>query len=114
MFDIIILGYGVRGKIYGMQSLRADSRFRITGIVEPDEERRNAAKTQFSLPDEHCFSSVQDLCRMARFADAVFNCTMDQLHAQTTIPLLEKGYDVLLEKPIAPKKEEAEAILECA
>lgn len=38
---------------------------------------------------------------MPKQADAVFLCTPDDLHYQPALCALEKGYDILLEKPIA-------------
>ncbi|MDP6889282.1 MAG: Gfo/Idh/MocA family oxidoreductase, partial [Candidatus Thalassarchaeaceae archaeon] len=48
-----------------------------------------------------------------KLADVAINGTMDEIHVETTVPLLDAGYDVLLEKPIAPSKEQL-AILEDA
>mgnify|MGYP000511991396 CR=1 FL=1 len=35
-----------------------------------------------------------------KLADAMFICTQDRQHVRQAIPALEKGYDLLLEKPI--------------
>jgi predicted dehydrogenase len=45
------------------------------------------------------------------FADAAINGTMDRQHVPTTLPLLEAGYDILLEKPICPTQEELLGLL---
>src|SRR5690606_33611450 len=42
------------------------------------------------------------------------NGTMDALHVSTSLPLLEAGYDLLLEKPIGISEEEVMQLLETA
>lgn len=39
---------------------------------------------------------------------------MDHLHVATTLPLLEAGYDVLLEKPIGTSQEQVQQLLDTA
>ena len=57
-------------------------------------------------------STAQELAEHPRMADAAINGTMDRDHVPTTLPLLDAGYDVLLEKPICPTKEELLQLLE--
>lgn len=45
------------------------------------------------------FSCVEDCVRRGKFADAVINTTMDELHIKTALPFLNLGYDMLLENP---------------
>jgi len=49
-----------------------------------------------------------------KFADAVIIATSDYLHTQPCLAALEAGYDVLLEKPIAPTEEECRLIMQKA
>ena len=49
-----------------------------------------------------------------RFADCVINGTMDHQHVPTSLPLLEAGYDMLLEKPFATSEEEMWALVQAA
>ncbi|HJB90907.1 MAG TPA: Gfo/Idh/MocA family oxidoreductase [Candidatus Eisenbergiella merdigallinarum] len=111
---IILAGAGDRGMIYAKQSLERPRRFRIVGVVEPMEERRNFAGDLFEIPGEFRFSSAEEAAAVPKFGDAIFNCTMDRLHAATSIPFMEKGYHILLEKPIATNGRDAERILQCA
>ncbi|HJM67748.1 MAG TPA: Gfo/Idh/MocA family oxidoreductase, partial [Candidatus Thalassarchaeaceae archaeon] len=55
---------------------------------------------------ENCFENAESLAAVQQFADVAINGTMDEIHIETTLPLLEAGYDVLLEKPIAPDAEQ--------
>ncbi len=111
---IIVVGMGERAMIYAKESLAHPELFRIVGVVDVRPERVELAKKTFAIPENHCFSSVEELIKQPKFADAVINGTMDQQHVETSIPLLEAGYDLLLEKPFAVNQEEADLLLACA
>lgn len=111
---VIVVGMGARAMIYARQSLSCPEVFTVAGIVDVNPDRRRTAQEIFRVPDNHCFATVEELTAVPRFADAVINGTMDRLHVATTIPLLKKGYDVLLEKPFAVSQKEADALLRCA
>lgn len=53
-----------------------------------------------------CFESAEALAERPRLADAVINGTMDTQHVKTAVPLLRRGYDMLLEKPFAVNEDE--------
>lgn len=111
---VVIVGMGQRSMIYAKESLANPALFKVVGVADVDPERVRLAKETFSIPEECCFSSVEALCAVPRFADAAINGTMDRQHVRTTIPLLRAGYDVLLEKPFAINQREADELLSCA
>ncbi len=96
----VIVGYGDRGRVYGQYALLHPETFQIVAVVDPLDMNRNKAKETFDLPEERCYRSVEELIRAGKIADCALNCTMDELHVSTTLPLLDAGYDVLLEKPV--------------
>ena len=110
---IIIVGMGIRSEIYARESLVSPELLQIVGVVDVNPDRVRYAKELFNIPEEHCFSSVEELVAVPKFADAAVNGTMDRVHVQTTIPLLEHGYDVLLEKPFALNQQEADQLYAC-
>ena len=114
MFRVVLVGAGDRGMIYARQSLAPQSQFQISGVVEPNALRRKKAQELFRLPDHRLYESVESLVRDEKIADAAFNCTMDALHTVTSLPLMEKGYHILLEKPIAVTRQDAMRIIDCA
>ena len=111
---IIIVGMGIRSEIYARESLVSPELFKIVGVVDLNPDRIRYARELFAIPEENCFSSVEELVKVPRFADAVINGTMDKVHVETTVPLLEHGYDVLLEKPFALNQQEADILYDCA
>lgn len=58
-----------------------------------------------------CFHSWEEVFNKEKFADAVIIATPDQLHTAPCLKALDAGYDVLLEKPIAPTEDECRQIL---
>lgn len=114
MKTIILVGFGERGHIYAGELLRHKDGVKIAGVVEPDEYRRNEAKKWCDIPEENCFSSVEECVKLGKIADAVVNATMDTLHLKTAIPFLELGYDMLIEKPVANNRDDLMQIVNCA
>lgn len=108
----IILGAGHRAMAYADYAYKNPEKLKIVGVADLDEFRRNLVREKFGFPKENCFKSAEELANAPKFADAVINGTMDEQHVETSIPLLEKGYDMLLEKPFAVNEEEMERLVE--
>lgn len=110
---VIVVGMGVRSMIYTRIALTNPELMEIVGVVDTDAKRREYARLTFGLAPQNCFSTVDELVAVPKFADAVINGTMDKLHVSTSLPLLRHGYDMLLEKPFALNEQEAEVLLSC-
>jgi predicted dehydrogenase len=103
---VIIVGAGSRSMNYAGYSQRHPERMRIVGVVEPDERRREHTAKLYDIPADMIFRDVGELAARPKLADAVINGTLDSLHVPTSLPLLRKGYDMLLEKPIGISEDE--------
>lgn len=114
MKTLVLVGFGDRGHVYSREVVLHPDELKIVAVVEPDDFRREEAKKKFGISEENCFTSVEECIARGKIADAVINTTMDSLHIQTSIPFLEKGYDMLLEKPITNNREELLKLAECA
>ncbi len=114
LIKVVLVGAGNRASIYGGVSLEYPEKMQVVGIVDPDPVRRELMREKFSVSAENCFSYVSEFVEREKFADAVINGTMDHLHVPTSIPVLEKGYDLLLEKPFAVNEEEMNELLKVA
>mgnify|MGYP002508421710 FL=1 len=108
----IIVGAGHRSMAYADFSLRHPDMLKIVGVADPDKFRQKMVSEKFGFSKEFCFDSAEDLAKVPKFADAVINGTMDEQHVETSIPLLERGYDMLLEKPFAVNDEEMSKLIE--
>ena len=111
---VVLVGAGSRADIYASISFKFPEKMKVVGIVDPDPVRRELMRSRYDVPHEDCFEDVYEFVKRDKFADAVINGTMDHLHVETSIPVLEKGYDLLLEKPFAVNEEEMERLLAVA
>lgn len=109
----VIVGAGHRAIIYADLALQHPELLQIVGVADPDPVRRDLARKRYGFSADNCFSDAAALAAVPRLADAVINGTMDQQHLETAVPLLEKGYDMLLEKPFATNEAEMRALLDC-
>jgi hypothetical protein len=99
----IIVGAGHRAMGYAKS---CPDRVKVVGVADPSALRRDLVAKQFGLQPEQCFESAEALAAHPRLADFIINGTMDHQHVPTTLPLLERGYDILLEKPFATNEGE--------
>jgi len=105
--EAVLVGAGNRGTLaYGTFALRAPWDLRFVAVAEPNDERRTRFAQQHGIPPERQFHSWQELAEQPQLAPALINATMDRDHFPSTIAFLEKGYHVLLEKPMATTPEE--------
>ncbi len=107
----IIVGAGNRGRIYAAYASRYPDSFKIVGVAEPIEGRRNAMIKNYGIPQENAFVGFKELLEQPKLADVVVIATPDDLHYEPCMKALELGYDVLLEKPIAQTEKECKDIL---
>ena len=110
MVTAIIVGAGHRAMCYGSFSLVQPERFKVVGVADPNMLRCKKAAEKFGFGEDMIFHDADELVRRGKLADCVINGTMDEDHVRTTVPLLEAGYDVLLEKPFAVTKEEVKIL----
>ena len=104
----VLIGAGQRGMVYAKYVQKYGHE--ITAVAEPDEKKREIAGSRFGIPAEYRFRSGEELLGMPRLGDAAIIATMDRDHYHEAIPAMEKGYHLLLEKPVSPVPEETLAI----
>lgn len=110
----VIVGAGNRGLIYASYAQEHPDELKIVGVADPRQLRRRHVAELYDLPPERCFSTAEELAAQPQMADVAINGTMDHLHIDTTVPLLETGYDVLLEKPFATNEEQMWRLLDAS
>lgn len=110
MIKVAIIGMGNRGRMYADYSLEAPDKMQVVQIVDVNSDALAHAGKLYHVPESGWYHSVEEFLNAPKIADAVINCSMDQYHFDTTMPLFKLGYDVLLEKPISPKMEELNAL----
>lgn len=108
--SIAVVGAGMRGQIYARNAV-VNGRARIVAVAEPDPARRAAFAAEFDVPAEGLFEGWAELAAVPRLADAVVVATQDRLHTEPAVAFADLGYDLLLEKPLAPTEAEARRIV---
>ncbi len=109
-----VVGAGHRSILYASYALRNPDELKVVAVADPNENRRRDFAEIHSIPPDMCFETAEELAAKGRLADTVINGTMDQYHVATSLPLIEAGYHILLEKPIAPTEAEVRALLAAA
>ena len=108
----VLIGAGQRGMIYAKYA--RERGHQIAAVAEPDEAKRQIAGDVFGIPEHFRFHTGKELLEQPKLGDAAIIATMDRDHFQEAVPAMEKGYHLLLEKPISPVPEETLAIEETA
>lgn len=89
----IILGYGIRGRAYAAYAKTHPDEFKIAGLADPVAAFPEGR-------DYPVWKKWEDALEAGVDADAVIISLPDRLHYASCTKALEKGYHVLLEKPI--------------
>jgi hypothetical protein len=110
----ITLGAGNRGTVYGNYAAKFPAELKIVGVAEPNTFRNDKYAKTHSIPDAARFQTWEDVFSKPKFADAIIISTPDNLHYGPCMKALAMGYDILLEKPIAPTEKECRSILAMA
>lgn len=110
----VLVGAGNRADIYASVSKKHPEKLKIVGVVDPNPVRRKLMAEKYCVSEENQFDCVDDFVKREKFADVVINGTMDHLHIETSVPVLEKGYDLLLEKPFAVNEQEVKTLSDVA
>ena len=100
--EAVLIGAGNRGyEAYGPYALAHPEQIRFTAVADPHQGRRERFSADHGIASDRQFASWEDLYAQGQIAETLVNCTLDRMHLASTLPALDLGYDVLLEKPMA-------------
>lgn len=103
-----VIGFGYLG--FHHTRIYADLKdVELVGVVDISEERRAKAISDFRVP---AFATAEEILKEG--VDLVSIVTPTSTHANVTIPFLEAGVHVLIEKPISATVEEGQKMVEVA
>ena len=108
---VVIIGAGNRGRVYASYAKTYNDNIKVVGVSDIIESRCNRIADQHGVPQENRFGHYREVFERPKMADAVIIATPDDRHYEPCIKALELGYDVLLEKPVAPTEKECSEIL---
>jgi predicted dehydrogenase len=105
-----VIRVGVAGAgVFGRHHLRVLREMQaLGGVYDPDPARAEAAAAEFGC---RAYAGIDEL---AADADAAVVAAPTVAHAELGLALMERGLDVLVEKPIAATIEEASRLVEAA
>jgi len=113
--ELVMVGAGGRGyHAYGRYALEHPEDVRFVAVVEPNDDRRRRFAEAHGIPAERQLRTWEDLVSRPLLGRAAVNATMDRTHHPSTLALLEAGYDVLLEKPMATTPEQCVELVRTA
>lgn len=110
---VAIAGLGGRGRtVYAEASKRFPDKMKIVAAADIDPVKLRVTAEEYGLPEEALFSSAEEMLKADKLADVMVIATQDRQHVGHAIPALEKGYHLLLEKPVSPDLAECQKLLE--
>lgn len=110
----VVIGYGSRGAAYSAYSAAHPEQLQIVAVADPIENRREYAKKLHDIPADRAYTHWQELAKQPKMADFAIIATQDSMHLEPALAMIEKGYDLLLEKPMATTPAECKMITEAA
>jgi predicted dehydrogenase len=111
---LIVIGAGSRGANYAEYAASHPDQMQVVGVADPREHYRAQLAVRHGIPAQNVFAGWQEVAANPKFADAVIIATPDALHAEPAIAFAERGYHILLEKPMAPNAADCRRIVAAA
>lgn len=97
------IGCGGRTLTYFELAARQPHRYEIVAAADPNPVRIEKARKIANSASFQSFASSEKLLAQPKLADVMIIGTQDNYHVEPCLGALAKGYDVLLEKPVATK-----------
>ncbi len=110
----VVAGAGGRGRTYATFAQEHPDRLKIVGVAEPHPYNRQFMADTYALPSESVFSDWQELAGRPRMADVAIIATQDAMHLGPALAFAGLGYNILLEKPMAPNEADCQKIVKAA
>jgi len=111
----VVIGAGDRGaNAYVPLLLQEPALGRLVAVAEPDAARRDAFADRFAIPEAMRFADHAALLSRPAIADFALIATPDSQHLAPALQALERGYHVLLEKPMATREADCVRLVEAA
>ena len=110
----IMIGAGQRGNAYAEHAITNPSDLEFVGVAEPHQKRQRTFAEKYNIDKANRLNTWEDVFTRDKWADCVIICTPDKLHYAPAMAAIEKGYDILLEKPSSPNPQECIEIADAA
>lgn len=111
---VAIVGAGARGSVYAHLLDDSEGRAVVGAVAEPREVIRTAFGSRYAIPQGAQFAHWRDMVVAPRSCDVVIISVHDSEHLDAATAFAAAGYDILLEKPMAPTLVECRRIVAAA
>lgn len=112
---LALIGAGDRGmNCYAPYVEENPWKAEFTAIAERDPVKRKMFAERFGIAPENCFDDFEKMLEAPRLADAVMICTSDRLHFKPAVQAMQKGYHILMEKPMSTTPQQCMALWKAA
>jgi predicted dehydrogenase len=108
MIDVGLIGFGLAGRAFHAQVIRATPGLRLAAILQ-----RQGSEAAQKYPDVRVVRSVEELLGIADIRLVVI-ATPNETHAPIARQCLEAGRDVVVDKPFATTLKEAAELVDLA
>lgn len=110
MHNICIIGAGYISHIH-VEALRLLPNVKVAGVCDPNKERAASLARKWKIAN--VFGSIEEVIesKSCNFAHVLVPA---DLHMKVTLPLLEAGLNVFLEKPMAVTSDECKQLIEAS
>ncbi|MGM0921393.1 MAG: Gfo/Idh/MocA family protein [Bacillota bacterium] len=98
-----LIGAGSRGfYAYGSYALQYPHEIQFVAIAEPNKKKREKFAELHHIPEHMRFEDWTELLAKEKLCEGILICSPDRDHYKTVMKAIEKGYSILLEKPMSP------------
>lgn len=107
-----LIGAGERGaNCYAPYALKYPAEVKFVCVAEQIDERRDTFADTHGIPKENCHEDWNELLEKGYELDGLIIATQDREHYEPAMAAIAKGYNLLLEKPMAETVEKTEEML---
>jgi predicted dehydrogenase len=108
--NVAIIGAGGRGTTFGELVAGMPGLGRVAAVAEPRDAYREGFARRHGLPPGAVFRDWREFLDVPRRCDAVAVATLDRDHVGPAVAASQRGYHLLLEKPMAVTLDDCRAI----
>lgn len=110
-----LIGAGERGaNCYAPYALKYPAEVKFVCVAEPLKERRDVFADAHGIGEAGRFSDWHEMLEQSGELDGVIVATQDRQHYEPAMAAIEKGLNLLLEKPMAETAEKTKEIVDAA
>lgn len=112
MISVSFIGVGNRGSVYA-KYFHINSKAKIVSACDIERGNLEIFTKEYGVENCNVFVDENEFFKQKR-SDVLVIATLDKLHLRHAVKALQLGYDLLLEKPVAPNLEDTETIINTA